>query len=132
LRVFFFFAQIFSVDTDFSFLFFSFSVLSRGQVRHLPYPLHWDKCFGGACPAPGTYQNGAFWSTPLPYLVAASLNTGHVEFARRVVHAAVHDFELNGIYECVDSKETISNGVLNYTASASSVLWSVRAVVENN
>jgi hypothetical protein len=33
-------------------------VFSAGQVRHLPQPLVWGACFGGGCPAAGTYQVG--------------------------------------------------------------------------
>eukprot|EP00937_MAST-01D_sp_MAST-1D-sp2_P005053 g5053.t1 len=99
-----------------------------GQVRQLPLPLTWTRCFrGGGCPPNGTYQNGAFWATPLHYVTAALASTGHAPFARQLVASAVDDFKAHGVFECVDrGTPVVSNGVLNYTASATSVLLAAR------
>ena len=101
--------------------------VSAGMLRHLPYPLTWTKCFGGTCPASGVYQNGAYWSTPLPYLVRAAGITGHASFAQGVVAGCIGDFMAHGIYEDVDYGRPVeSHGVLNYTASATNALWAAR------
>jgi hypothetical protein len=104
-------------------------VVQAGQLRHLPSPLNWMRCFG-ACPAPGVYQNGGWWSTPLPYLARAALRGGEpgsIRFARAVVSACMADFEAGGIYEYVDyGHPARAMGVLNYTASATNVLWAAR------
>eukprot|EP01052_Picozoa_sp_SAG31_P041148 SAG31_NODE_6160_length_2143_cov_2.173679_1_plen_398_part_10 len=58
-----------------------------GQVRSMPFPDYWDRCdftpagqgdkSGRSCAGHGTYQNGAFWATPLSYMTAALLATDH-------------------------------------------------------
>lgn len=45
------------------------SIFYRGHVRHLPAPMLWQKMWRYDVPA-GTYQNGGFWSVPLPHIVA--------------------------------------------------------------
>ena len=72
-----------------------------GQIRHLPYPLTWSRCFGG-CPANGTYQNGAYWATPFVYLARAAINTGRESFAAQMITDCISDFQARGIYEDVD------------------------------
>ena len=67
------------------------SVFRWGQVRHLPTPLTWQKCFG-PCPGNGTYQNGAYWATPLHYVVQAALLTGHRAFATSLLNATMDYF----------------------------------------
>jgi hypothetical protein len=42
--------------------------VEAGQIRSMPAGQYWTRCFGG-CPQHGTYQNGAFWATPISYLV---------------------------------------------------------------
>jgi hypothetical protein len=48
----------------------SSTIFQHGQVRHLPFPLLWKRCWT-SCPSPGTYQNGAFWATPLNWVLEA-------------------------------------------------------------
>lgn len=94
-----------------------------GQVRSMPYPATWTRCFGGRCPPPGTYQNGAYWATPLNYVASAMQSTGHTDFAVTVIAEAIADFQANGIYEDVDyGYPANARGVLNYTASVTNAL----------
>ena len=103
-----------------------------GQVRSLPFPQLWTRCdFApggqGHCAANGTYQNGAYWATPLSYVTAAMIGTGHADFAEELLAEAVADFKTRGIYEDVDDGYPAhSKGVLNYTASATSALWAAK------
>lgn len=106
---------------------------SAGQVRTLPYPLTWTRCCwsgpgcSGGCAPNGTYQNGGYWATPLPYVVRALLSTGRAEFARQLLRATIADFKTGGVYEDVDyGRPATSKGVLNYTASATNTLRAVR------
>eukprot|EP00041_Stephanoeca_diplocostata_P023209 m.565514 g.565514 ORF g.565514 m.565514 type:complete len:555 (+) comp22245_c0_seq1:229-1893(+) len=112
--------------------------LAHGQLRHLPYPTFWTRCtwspdeesIPSGCPAEGTYQNGAFWATPLSYLTKAMIATNNTPFARQVLEACVADFKANGIYEDVDyGRPAVSKGVLNYTASATNVLYAVKELL---
>jgi hypothetical protein len=109
----------------------------NGQVRSLPYPAYWTRCcftpncapttppFG--CSGEGTYQNGAYWATPLPYITSAMIATGHADFAMQLLRECVADFKQYGIYEDVDRGfPATSKGVLNYTASATNVLWAAK------
>lgn len=124
---------------------------SAGQVRSMPAGKYWSRCCwqppmaGGACqvsngsvpgpgcPAAGTYQNGAFWATPLAYFAAALTSTGFGPFAELLVSAAVTDFKQNGIYEDVDyGRPATSRGVLNYTASVVNVLAAARLLTRRD
>jgi hypothetical protein len=107
-----------------------------GQVRHLPYPTTWNRCFGVAqegdlsCPGPGTYQNGAYWATPLHYIATAMKATGHASFAESIIADAIHDFKTGGIYEDVDyGYPANSKGVLNYTVRVANFHLSVTRTV---
>ena len=44
------------------------------------------------------YQNGAYWATPLSYITAAMIGTGHADFAEELLAEAIADFKLRGIY----------------------------------
>ena len=60
----------------------------------------------------------------MPYLTAALIRTGHSGFAQSLLQECIDDFKTNGIYEDVDyGLPAHSRGVLNYTASATNVLW---------
>ena len=115
----------------------------NGQARSLPFPQYWQRCCWTpdcapnntrpvGCPAEGTYQNGAYWATPMPYLVVALSATGHADFARELVGACVADFKRYGVFEDVNHRQLkpssidTSFGVLNYTASATNVLWAAK------
>merc|ERR1712086_347445 len=86
--------------------------------------------FGG-CPRNGTYQNGAHWATPLPYVVQALLSTGNGAFATQLMEEAMEEFKTRGIFEDVGfetqtNTTPISLGILNYTASATNALLAAR------
>ena len=68
----------------------SSTIYQQGQVRHLPFPLLWKSCWD-CCPVPGTYQNGAFWATPLNWILAALDNNVMCRaFAMRIRCVAVN------------------------------------------
>ena len=111
-----------------------------GQVRHLPEPLNWNWCFIGGdhvtagCPANGTYQNGAFWATPLHYFVKAAQNVGEsavpgvLTLAQTVMSQTMDYFRgrapgggWQGVNECVDPPINY-HGVDGYVASGTNVL----------
>ena len=115
-----------------------------GQVRHLAEPLNWNRCFvgGGAtsrtvCPRNGTYQNGAFWATPLHYLVAAAQNVQEevpsaIDFAKSVLNSTLDYYRgrqpggaWQGVNECVDPPLSY-HGVDGYVASGTNVLAAMR------
>jgi hypothetical protein len=104
----------------------------NGQVRSMPYPALWTRCCWtpnckGGCAADGTYQNGAYWATPLYYVTRAMIATGHAGFAKQLLRECIDDFQQNGIYEDVDNGfPAHSKGVLNYTASATNVLLAAK------
>jgi len=77
------------------------------------------------CPAMGTYQNGAYWATPLAYVTRALLATGHKAFATQLLAETTDDFKEHGIFEDV-GVAPMPHGVLNYTASATSALWAAK------
>ncbi len=43
-------------------------IVQRGQIRHLPGKQGWQRLFVDRHPV-GSYQNGAHWATPLPWVV---------------------------------------------------------------
>lgn len=45
------------------------SIMQCGQVRHLPAGQTWQRFFTEGGVEKGTYQNGAFWATPLAWVV---------------------------------------------------------------
>ena len=99
------------------------TIFQEGQVRHLPQPALWKACWG-ACPAPGTYQNGAFWATPLNWVLASLEQTGFAEEARGVAAAAVASFRAGGVMECINRDKAYA-GVRDYVASAANVFGAV-------
>ena len=75
-----------------------------GQVRHLPPGEVWERFYDKTLKSstePGTYQNGAYWSTPLAWIVP-TLGKKYPEKARQLVVDAVADFRANGTAECVN------------------------------
>jgi hypothetical protein len=60
------------------------------------------------------------------------LLTGYADFAEEVVSECIADFKARGIYEDVDyGSPATSRGVLNYTASATNVLWAANLLVKS-
>jgi VIT1/CCC1 family predicted Fe2+/Mn2+ transporter len=101
------------------------TIFQAGQVRHLPYPLLWKACWKG-CPAPGTYQNGAYWATPLNWVLPALQANGFGGEAAGIASAAVASFQAGGVMECVNAPLGY-HGVRDYVASATNLLGVVEA-----
>ena len=97
------------------------TIFQDGQVRHLPQPLLWRQCWGGSCPAPGTYQNGAFWATPLNWVIPALAAGGFRDAASAVARSTVASFRNSGIWEAIN-RPIGYTGVRDYVASATNLL----------
>lgn len=86
-----------------------------------------------ASPAPGrvlrddgTYQNGGYWATPLPWLMVAVMRDDPARAARWFCDA-VEDFQARrDINEWVNDRATRPRGVRDYCASAAMPLTGVR------
>jgi hypothetical protein len=48
------------------------------------------------CAPNGTYQNGAYWATPLSYIASAMLATDHANFLEELLAEAIVDFKSHG------------------------------------
>ena len=94
-------------------------IFEQGQVRHLPQPLTWRQCWSG-CPSPGTYQNGAFWATPLNWILPALANEGYLSEAVAVAESTIASFKENGVMECINTALKY-HGVVDYVASATNL-----------
>ncbi|HKJ78317.1 MAG TPA: hypothetical protein VKA10_02230 [Prolixibacteraceae bacterium] len=91
-------------------------IVMRGQVRHLPgTDSKWQQLFI-ACPE-GTYQNGAYWATPLAWFIPV-ISRGNKELANKMLKTVIHDFRENGINECINENYL---KVPNFVVSAASV-----------
>jgi hypothetical protein len=102
------------------------SIFQEGQLRHLPFGTFWQQCFpSGACPTQGTYQNGAFWATPLSWTVPALAENGQAEAAAGIVNATVLSFQTSGVMEAINRNISYT-GVADYLASATNVLSVLR------
>lgn len=73
-------------------------IVYKGQLRHLPAGEYWEKVFVDV--PKNTYQNGAFWATPIIWFVKAILEQ-EPELAKKTVLDALEFFETKGIFECV-------------------------------
>jgi hypothetical protein len=72
----------------------------KGQIRHLPLSEGpWDKLFKPC--EEGTYQNGAFWATPLAWVIP-TLAISSPDVASIVLKTVIQDFQENGINECIN------------------------------
>jgi hypothetical protein len=101
------------------------TIFQEGQVRHLPQPLLWRQCWSG-CPEAGTYQNGAFWATPLDWVLPALQQQGFSQEAAEVAAAAVGSFRRGGVMEAINRPLGYA-GVRDYVASAANLLGVVVA-----
>ena len=89
-------------------------VLKRGQVRHLPAsdPV-WQQLFHSC--EPGTYQNGAYWATPLAWVIPAYAKQ-NPELAGKILKTVIADFRANGINECInDDYAKVPNFIVSAT-----------------
>jgi hypothetical protein len=97
-------------------------IIKRGQLRHLPAGMFWQETIGVK---PGTYQNGAFWATPVGWFVYA-LDLTAPRLADQTVVDLVCDFITTG-----DENECVNDGYSNvshYVASVASPLGGIRAM----
>ncbi len=88
----------------------------HGQVRHLTgSDKAWEKLFH-ACEE-GTYQNGAYWATPLAWMVPVYAKSDH-SLAKNMLEKVITDFQENGINECINEGYV---KVPNFVVSATNV-----------
>jgi len=97
------------------------SIIKRGQLRHLPGGIYWDP----PAPPPETYQNGAYWGTPIGWF-AYTLDMVDSNLAEKTVINLVNDFKEKGVYECVNDNGYAS--VSNYIDSVALPLAGIRAM----
>ena len=91
-------------------------IMQRRQFSHLaPGDSHWGKLFR-KCPE-GTYQNGAYWSTPLAWIIPVYARHSQ-KLAQNILLDVLKDFKANGITECVNGEYY---KVPNYVVSATNV-----------
>lgn len=91
------------------------TLTQRGQVRHLPAGVHWERLFTAV--TPGTYQNGAYWGTPVAW-VAPTIARRDLALAVRMVREVIDDYRERGITECINGDY---HNVREYVVSAVSV-----------
>jgi hypothetical protein len=95
-------------------------IVQRGQLRHLPGGVYWEQ----GC-AKDTYQNGAFWATPVGWFVY-TLDLADPGLADRTVIDMVNDFKTFGACEWTfGSKHQLPH----YLASAALPLAGIRAMI---
>ena len=92
-------------------------VVQRGQVRHIPAGETWQRFMPGRGPRSGTYQNGAFWATPVAWVVP-TIARRNPDLAVRMVRDVIADFRRRGIMECVNGDY---HAVPKYVANATNV-----------
>ena len=93
----------------------------KGQIRHLPLSEGtWDKLFKPC--EEGTYQNGAYWATPLPWIipVLARANPG---LAGDMLDTVITHFQEKGIHECINEGYV---KVPDFVVSATNVYYLTR------
>ncbi len=75
------------------------SVVQHGQVRHLTGEETWERLF--LARKAGEYQNGAYWSTPLPWVVPVIAKIDP-DRARQMLEDTIEYFKANGVAECIN------------------------------
>ncbi len=91
-------------------------IVRNGQVRHLTgSDKVWEKLFH-ACEE-GTYQNGAYWATPLAWIIPVYARY-KPSFAKEMLETVITDFQNNGINECINEGYV---KVPNFVVSATNV-----------
>ncbi|MBN1845060.1 MAG: hypothetical protein JW810_05215 [Sedimentisphaerales bacterium] len=97
-------------------------IVYQGQIRHLPGGTYWQTCTA----ARDTYQNGAYWATPVGWFVY-TLDLVDSRLADQTVIDLVTCFKAHGACEWVFA-DTYT--LANYLASASLPLAGIRAMIE--
>lgn len=91
-------------------------IVLNGQVKHLPgSESGWNSLFLHC--EEGTYQNGAYWATPLAWIIPV-IAKHNFPLAKQILQSAIRDFQKNGINECINVDYL---KVPNYVASATNV-----------
>lgn len=91
-------------------------IIMNGQIRHLPgSDSGWNKLFRSV--PEGAYQNGAYWATPLAWVVPV-IAQQNLPLAKKILGDVIKDFQKNGINECINTNYL---NVPNYVASATNV-----------
>ena len=91
-------------------------LVRNGQIRHLAgSDSNWEQLFLPC--KPGTYQNGAYWATPLAWVIPV-IATKDMKLAKQMLEHAIADFQENGINECINDGYV---KVPNYVVSATNV-----------
>lgn len=86
-------------------------IINRGQLRHLPANTFWED----TPTAQGTYQNGAFWGTPIGWFVY-TLDLVNPTLADNTVIDLVNFYQQFGVYEWSNGNTlTLNNYVCNAT-----------------
>ncbi len=86
----------------------------KGQIRHLTRTEGaWNNLFK-PCEV-GTYQNGAYWATPLAWMIPVYARS-NPSLAKEMLEKAITDFQKNGINECInDGYVKVPNFVVSAT-----------------
>lgn len=91
-------------------------IVMKGQIRHLPgSDASWNNLFLPI--TAGTYQNGAYWATPLAWVVPV-LAQQNLPLAKKILRDVIKNFQENGINECINTDYL---NIPNYVASATNV-----------
>ena len=86
----------------------------NGQIRHLTRSEGaWNNLFKPC--EEGTYQNGAYWATPLAWVIPVYARY-NPSFAKEMLEKVISDFQENGINECInDGYVKVPNFVVSAT-----------------
>ena len=91
-------------------------IVMNGQVRHLAgSDRTWNNLFKEC--EEGTYQNGAYWATPLAWMIPVYAKTDP-GLAKEMLEKVISDFQENGINECINQGYV---KVPNFVVSATNV-----------
>ncbi len=75
----------------------------NGQIRHLLKEKYWDHFLPGAeflKRARNTYQNGAYWGTPVAWM-AVAFEKVRAGLGKQLLYDLFSYYQKNGIYECI-------------------------------
>lgn len=101
-------------------------IIQYGQARHLPPGEFWQQ----TSTTVGTYQNGAYWGTPMGWIVYAIAKLDP-SLARQTIIDMVDDYKANGVNEAIN-RPTGYVAVPKYVASATEPLQGVRLLNGSN
>lgn len=99
-------------------------IVYKGQLRHLPAGEYWEKTLVPV--EENTYQNGAFWATPIVWFAAALMGYDPA-LAKKTVLDLLNFFEEKGIFECVYAPDDYYK-LDTYVASATNAYGAAKIV----